>query len=79
MDLKMESDLVIEGGDLALDQGLQTKILLSLFTDRRVGPKENLEDPQDLRGWWAREDFGSRLWLLGRAKATKENLLLAKS
>lgn len=82
-----DADLSMIDGDLASDRGLQTAVLLSLFTDRRA---ENDDvppsgDPTDRRGWWADQfavilgdKFGSRLWLLDRSKMTNEVLLLAK-
>lgn len=72
-------DLVMEDGDLATDAGLYTAILISLFTDRRAEPSDELPDPTGgRRGWWgdAVDDdgdlIGSRLWLLHRRKATPE-------
>lgn len=59
-------DLVVINDELMLDDSLTTAIVISLFTDLRVG---------DERGWWG-DDFGddnthhtgSKLWLLGREK-----------
>lgn len=64
------------------DEGLETAVLLSLFTDRRADDGDVLPDAQtDRRGYWADaypivpgDLFGSRLWLLGRAKQTQETL-----
>lgn len=69
-------DFSITLGDLANDSGLETAVLLSLFTDRRADDSDALPNAQnDLRGWWAdaipvvQDDrFGSRLWLLAREK-----------
>lgn len=73
------ADLVLDDGDLALDDGFNTAVLISLFSDRRAEPGDDLPDPAGgRRGWWgdALNDFsdliGSRLWLLNRAKATPE-------
>ena len=82
MDYKLQitesgADLVIENGDLAIDNGLRTPVLVSLFSDARV------EDPADLpdgetnpRGWWGdaflRTPMGSLLWTLSREKITAE-------
>lgn len=61
-------------GDLTADEGLETAVFLSLFTNRRAETSDVLPDKQsDLQGWWA-DDFpvvagdlvGSRLWLLAR-------------
>jgi phage gp46-like protein len=78
------ADMVLEGDDLQSDDGLETAVMLSLFTDRRAADGDVTEDP-DKRGWWgdARpvvdgDRWGSRLWLLGRAKETQEVLRQAK-
>lgn len=82
-----DADLSLIDSDLASDRGLMTAALLSLFTDRRaeVDDKPPSGDPRDRRGWWADEflevegdKYGSRLWLLARAKATNETALRAK-
>lgn len=70
-------DLAIEDGDLATDEGLQTAVILSLFTDRRALPEDELPGGgSDRRGWWAdafrSRRHGSRLWLLGREKAMED-------
>lgn len=73
--------------DLATDRGLTTAVILSLFTDRRAADDDvpPSGDPTDRRGWWADEflevpgdRYGSRLWLLARAKRTNETVLRAK-
>lgn len=69
------ADLAIVDGDLGADEGLETAVLISLFTDRFV-PKEELPDGiEDSRGWWAdalseipEDKIGSRIWLLDRGK-----------
>lgn len=66
-------DLVIRGGDLVLDEGIGTSILVSLFCDARADDVE----PERQRGWWAGE-VGSQLWLLERAKATQETAARAR-
>ncbi|MDR1656123.1 MAG: phage GP46 family protein [Deltaproteobacteria bacterium] len=65
--------------DLSLDDGLNTAILVSLFSDRRAEPADELPDPgSSRRGWWGdaladgRDRLGSRLWLLTRRKQTPE-------
>ena len=75
--------------DLHQDNGLGSAVLLSLFCDRRAGEDDLVPDldNQDRRGWWgdlvseyadAGDQIGSRLWLLERSKATKENAERAK-
>lgn len=76
-------DLVLEGGDLVLDDSLVTPTLASLYTDALAFPEDPLpDDGDDRRGWWAEallvgesdEVWGSRLWLLERAKLTNQRL-----
>ncbi len=64
--------------DLLLDNGLETAIILSLFTDTRVNEYPNDADKQ---GWWGdlftdqlNDQIGSKLWLLQREKRTNETL-----
>lgn len=81
-----EADLAIEGGDLVLEEGLQTAAVISLFSDRRARPDDILPaDDGDRRGWvgdaWPRVDgdqIGSRLWLLNREKDVPEALRRAR-
>lgn len=81
------ADLMLIDGDLASDPGMETAVLLSLFTDRRaeVDDVPPSGDERDRRGWWADEFaevesdlIGSRLWLLDRGKRTSETPLRAK-
>ena len=71
-------DWAIKDHDLAPDDGLETAIILSLFTDRRAREDDPLPDgSDDRRGWWAdawagQDPIGSRLWLLEREKDTRE-------
>jgi len=70
--------------DLESDEGLETAVIISLFTDRRARVDDTLSDPNssDRRGWWGDlispqvngDQIGSRLWLLNREK-TLENVL----
>lgn len=79
------ADFTKLGNDLAQDAGLQTAVLLSVFTDAQANPGDVIPDGTDnRRGWWADElasvdgdKFGSRLWLLSRAKATADVKLRA--
>ena len=72
------ADFAITAGDLEVDDGLETAVMLSLFLNRRAEPTDALPtNSDDLGGWWA-DDFpvvpgdlmGSRLWLLSREKAS---------
>jgi phage gp46-like protein len=63
-------DYVVDSGDLASGNDLETAVLLSLTTDRLAEASDDTPDG-DRRGWWADDAqnlFGSRLWLLQRAK-----------
>jgi phage gp46-like protein len=70
------ADLAIANGDIVTDAGLETAVLISLFTDRRASAGDALAAPQDdPRGWWGDmfpdvegDYIGSRLWLLAREK-----------
>jgi phage gp46-like protein len=76
------ADFAIQANDLAQDGGLETAVMLSLFTDRRAEDGDVLPDAEkNRRGWWGDtfpvvegDRFGSRLWLLARSKDTKDVL-----
>lgn len=69
-------DLALLGGSLVGDEGLETAVIVSLFTDRRADPGDLLPDnTTDRRGHWADayaetdgDKIGSKLWLLSREK-----------
>ncbi len=79
------ADFLLDRGDLVLDEGLETPIIVSLFSDRRADPSEALPEEsgerlddgdapitRDPRGFWAdtpADRYGSGLWLLSRHKA----------
>lgn len=82
-----EGDISFNGGDLVRELGLETAVMMSLFTDRRASDDDTLPDPNnpDKRGWWGdqitdydNEQIGSRLWLLERSKTTSEVISLAR-
>ncbi|MCU1276554.1 MAG: hypothetical protein JWM53_100 [bacterium] len=67
-------DLRQRGPSLEQDDGLQTAVVISLFTDRRA---DDTDVPPDgmRRGWWGDtfptvpgDKIGSKLWLLAREK-----------
>lgn len=59
----------ISHNDLIRDDGLETAVAISLFTDRRASLEDSLPDASgNLRGWWADITMGSKLWLLERSK-----------
>lgn len=53
------ADISLINGAPVIDDGLQTAVYISLFTDRAT---------EEGGGWWAEPDFGSRLWTLSRQK-----------
>ena len=76
----MMGDLGVLTGDLLTDEGLETAVLISLYTDKRASDDDPLLDDrnQDKRGWWGDMvepfvegvEIGSRLWLLSREKTS---------
>lgn len=86
IDMDHGADLALEQFALATDDGLETAVILSLFTDARAFADDVLPLGQtDRRGWWADslapkagDRFGSRLWLLRASKQLQESLNEAK-
>jgi len=79
--------LVLSGFDLERDDGLETAVIISLFTDRRASAEQiPVELPQDdLRGYWGdisnatpSDQTGSLLWLLAREKQLPQVLSRAQ-
>lgn len=82
---KMVSDYALDAGALQAENGLETAVVISLFTDRRAEPDDELPaEATDRRGWWGDvappivggrpvegSRLGSRLWLLSREKQTQ--------
>lgn len=73
------------GADISTDIGLETAVIVSLFTDRRAEGEELPQGERMRRGWWGdsvaaiRNDrIGSRLWLLFREKSLTSVALRAK-
>lgn len=74
-------DIDILNDDLRPDDGLETSVAISVFTDRRI-TDDNLPILEtDKRGWWGdmfpeipNDQIGSRLWLIEREKNTTETL-----
>lgn len=81
-----QADFALVNGDLASDDGLETAVTLSLFTDRRAEPGDEVPPEEtDRRGWWGDaladvtgDKFGSRLWLLAREKQLATSLPRAR-
>ena len=77
----------VSSQDLEASTGLETAVIMSLFTDKRARPDDQLPDSDnsDRRGWWGdltsaypNDQIGSRLWLLERAKTTEDVPIKAK-
>lgn len=77
-------DWKIQQPGLSVELGLDSAILLSLFTDRRAEDGDGVSLKEGRRGWWADsfsdpgDHFGSRLWLLKREPLTQEAAVKAK-
>lgn len=77
-----EGDLArASDGSLLVDDGLETVVTLSLFTDAPATADDGIEKVEDRRGWWFDafdaddpSPTGSRLWLLQRALLTAESM-----
>ncbi|ECR7610292.1 hypothetical protein F2C03_07000 [Salmonella enterica] len=66
-------DIAQSGTDLLTDDSIETAVIISLFTDRRAEPGDDIPDgTTNRRGWWgdtySETPIGSRLWLLSREK-----------
>ena len=71
-------------GRIRTTESLETPVLVSLLTDRRANVEE-VQLPQNRRGWWA--DFlsttaghqiGSKWWLLEQARLTQDTVNKAR-
>lgn len=76
------ADLAILNGDFAVDNGLHTAVIVSLFTDRQARRGDVIPDGLGPRGWWGTAflpfEIGSRLWLLKRSVMTQAVLNAAQ-
>jgi phage gp46-like protein len=78
----LTADLRVEGDtnfQFVHSSGLRESVFLSLFLDRIAEPDDDTPSKRrpsdfgvrdDLRGWWADREYGSRLWLLRGAPLT---------
>lgn len=79
-------DIDQSGAGLLMDEGLESAVIVSLFTDRRAEDDDELPgNTDDRRGWWGdnqsvvdNDRIGSRLWLLSREKQTAAVLSRAR-
>ncbi len=69
------ADIALDAGDIALDNGLESAVIISLFGDGLASPSATLPDgATNRRGWWG-GCSGSGLWQHTRAKNTQANAL----
>jgi len=77
-------DMALTVGDIVEDDGLETAVLISLFSDARATEDmiETIDRDGDLRGWWADlegdDQTGSKLWTIRRAKQLQSVLARAR-
>ena len=78
----LKGDLEFQEGDLTREEGLTTAVLISLYTDARAREDDDIDNPNDKRGWWGDQvnesPIGSKLWQLERSKTTTETLVKTK-
>lgn len=83
----LDFDWALGRGAMLTDEGMETAVINSLFLDRVAAADDELpDDSGDRAGWWGDmaiegdepDPIGSRLWLLARAKATRETAARAQ-
>lgn len=80
----LTGDVKYQNGDLVREEGLETAVMISLYTDRRASESDILDDPNDKRGWWGDlvpdtgDRIGSKLWQHDRDKSTDQNIIKIK-
>ena len=87
------ADFAIANGDIVMDDGLRTALILSLFCDRVADPSDVIPDGSgNPRGWWGDTPTdgspidstgldltGSKLWQLVNALQTQDTLNQAQA
>lgn len=77
-------DISLMIGDIAADDGLETSVLISLFSDARATEDmlAIIDRDGDLRGYWGdigqADNTGSLLWTLKRSKQLERTLAAAR-
>lgn len=78
-------DMSLSPGDIDADDGLQTAVLISLFSDARATQEmlDQIDNDGDLRGFWGDitipgDSTGSLLWTIKRAKQLTSTLAKAR-
>lgn len=78
--LESIGDISITDSDLTHEDGLETAVFLSIFTDGRAENDDAIDDINDKRGWWGDDletdgdKIGSKLWQLYRQKITTDTI-----
>jgi len=77
----LKFNLRLKDGDLERDEGLETAVSISLFSDQRITDEELPQGEESKKGWWGdmfpdidRDQIGSKIWTLARSKRTLETL-----
>lgn len=77
-------DIGLDQADLKADNGLETALAISVFTDARVNDDQLPYGTTKKRGWWGDmfpdhpgDKIGSRMWTINPAKITNETRNLA--
>lgn len=75
----------VDGADLQADDGLQSAVIISLFSNALASAEEvAAAGLSDRQGWWGDslsddgDRIGSKLWLLAREKRTVQTLERAR-
>lgn len=78
-------DMLLVPSDIAGDDGLETSVIISLFSDARATPDmfDAIDNDGDLRGFWGDvtspdDSTGSLLWTMKRSKQLTSTLAKAK-
>lgn len=78
-------DMVLVTGDIVGDDGLETSVIISLFSDARASSDmlDPIDNDGDLRGFWGdvtqpEDSTGSLLWTIKRAKQLTSTLAKAR-
>lgn len=75
-------DVDTSTGDLLLEDGFDTSLIVSIFGERRAAQYE-VAKPSQRRGWWGNttrvdgHEDGSKLWLLDQARLTTGTVRLS--